>query len=997
MNPSISLSSLIETVSNFMPELYPGEQVMTAQNLLSGTIAESIPEYFKLMVYMLSNSLVSWGEKQSEFFTELVRTGNIDPSASLKKMRNDSATIQAFLERLYQFEIETATSTFGQNNVPRPLHLITWLLELGQDPDCYCRVAIYQDAMLVTPIQQAVNSGYIELVQLLLRFKARPGLARGSTCDEALVNLALDSRCSDMDKLRMLDSLFDKKFLNIDEMLRAAIELRDTALLRRILQYGPDVTSYETFWLDPARRRRQKHIKPHLGKSSALMMAVQVGGKIGELMLDYILQNCHPAPSVLADASLAAAYGGDYALMLRLDAMQVSGRICNAEGITPLQAAVVGGNLAVCKYLLEQHGGTSTSLLLAAAILGNADIVKLLIEHENPGDPNALLCTLDNEWYDYFHIPNIAKGFSQAMLTGLLSWNDHVDSTEEVCKLLIRNRATLEPGNVAEISRRCYHRCLEVALEAGGDPNDEDESKYTALQCALDGSWSFDEEEGQTSQRLFTIELLIKAGANLRGGEVVRAIDLHEEDVVLCLLGSHGTLNDVDKTGKSCLEAGINSQNDPFLQEVLIMQESPIDAGPFCAAILNRDWDLVRRLFNRADISTSCHLLEGTAVGLAAEAGQVDILNKLLARFTQPSVLVSAILPFRPYGTDIEEVEQWQNGSTYWRSVIGEDQIEGSPLALAALGGHTCCFRELLCRGCSMDRITWITIAKSEKTSDYLELLRDVGSRLNISRVYDSELMTALCSAIDMGKHELMRYLVEVGADVNEYDVSMLGSRSPLQCALIADKIDMAEYLLENGANINAPAAFIGGATALQYAAMRGHIGFAARLIHMGASVNARGSCQHGVSALTGAALYGRLDMLALLLHHGALTTGMARREFVRSIALIRRGAYHSIEEWLKNKCGWTDSDQDILERFTSNTHYVVEECLGSYCCDEYHDSDTQCVYHYTEEQRKHHYETCEECLELEAEAGKVHSSDDEDESSFSSEDGDSESEGNED
>jgi hypothetical protein len=56
-NPSISLTKLIPGVSHAIPEGYPGEHVKTAQNLLAGPTAESISECFKVMVYIISNSM----------------------------------------------------------------------------------------------------------------------------------------------------------------------------------------------------------------------------------------------------------------------------------------------------------------------------------------------------------------------------------------------------------------------------------------------------------------------------------------------------------------------------------------------------------------------------------------------------------------------------------------------------------------------------------------------------------------------------------------------------------------------------------------------------------------------------------------------------------------------------------------------------------------------------------------------------------------------------
>ncbi|KAF5234295.1 hypothetical protein FANTH_12186 [Fusarium anthophilum] len=896
---SPSLSRLIAGLNSTIPEWYPGEHIKSSQDLLDGSTAESFSEQFKVMVYMLSNSMLN--DSQPELFTSLTGIGNTDIRTHFRKLRNESPTIRACLEKLFKLEIKKATRLVKPIDEEISLKLITWLLELGQDPNC----STFRDEILVlaSPIQQAIRAGNLELVQLLVRFHARAELPKGSPREKAFVNLTLDARCSDAQKLRLLNFLFDHRFLSNDEMLRAAIELGDTALTVNILQRDPDVTSYETAWLHPAQRRIESQFQPYLEHSSALMMAVQNGGPVADLMLDYFLQNGQPEPSILVDAYLAAAFGGQHALMLRLDEIHSPEQMCNAEGITPLHAAVVGGNPTVCKYLLELRGGSSTSLVLVAAILGNFDVVQLLIEHG--ANPNGLPCALGDDWYEYFNIIDY-------------------------------------PG-------------------AGGDPNDEDGSDQTALQCALDGSWFDEEEECHFVKRLPTVELLIKAGANLRGGEVVNAIELYERDVVFCLLRNNGTLNDVDKTGKGCLEAEILAQNDPFLQEILESQEFPIDAGPFCAAILENDWDLVGRLFGRSHSPTSCHLLEGTAVGLAALAGELDILNKLLDRFTDSGVLVSA---FIPSGLDLWKIKEWSQ--SYWRTATGAGRIKGSPLALAALDDRTSGFRELLRRGCSMDRVSWSVIAKSERTSEYLEVLREFGTSIGILTHDDMKWDPALCSAIKKGKHDLMRYLVEVGADVNELDVSSSISTSPLQTALLSDQIDMAAYLLENGANVNLPPAFDGGTSALQCAAIRGHIGFAVRLIQLGARVNARGARNCGTSALEGAAQNGRLDMLALLIHHGAVTTGRGRQQLVISVGYAQYQSFDSAAEWLKEECDWTDADQDLLELMNLTDGYPLRKCLRSYCCDEYHDSDT-------------------------------HLEEDGSESSFSSEDEHSDSEGNED
>ncbi|KAI7768158.1 hypothetical protein LZL87_012007 [Fusarium oxysporum] len=816
--PSVSLSKLIALVIDIIPEQYPGEHIKIAQNLFAGPTAEFLSECVKVLICMMSNSSVTEDDRQLDFFPCLLGPGLNDLLSSFSKLRSKSPNIRAFLERLFKYEIHEATSPFiNSGDRPRSLSLIRRLLELGQDPNCPCAVYYRRNIFLFTPIQQATEAGYLELIQLLLRFHARPIDPPTRNQKDALINIALNSGCSSAQKLRVLELLFDHLFLNKDEMLRAAIELGDVVLMVKMLECGADPTSYETSWLHPARRREQLHSfsQTYFAKPSPLMMVVKTGGIMATSMLDYLLLKGQPAPSILAEACIAAAYGGDDAIVRRLDEMHPFETTCSREGITPLQAAVVGGNVTVCQYLLERYGGASG-----------------------------------------------------------------------------------------------------VALVAGSNPDDEDGSGRTALQCALSRNWYI--ESHPYSIREFTVKLLMHAGAKATGGEVVRAIYLREQDTVLYLLQHGGTLTDVDDTGRGCLEAEIEAQNDRTLQDALEIQEFAIDAGPFCAAIQVQDWDLVTRLFGRAHKPTDCHLLEGTAVGLAAGAGKTDILNMLLNRFTHPSVLRSAILPLEFKNENLEVFDGYRERAGYWRAPTAEEggpsRSEGSPLTLAALGENTSGFRELLRCGCSMDRIAWTTIADSERCSNYLQLLREFGCRLGTSTKQDSQLRTALCKAIDVGNHDMARYLVEVGADVNEFDISIAARSSPLQCAVKKGDIDMAVYLLQQGSNINAPPGFSQSATALQFAAIGGHIGFAGHLIQLGARVNARGSGRFGRSALEGAAEHGRLDMLALLVHFGAVTTGQGRQQLINAIAYAQANALHTVVEWLKEICDWADADQALLE-----------------------------------------------------------------------------------
>lgn len=975
-----SLSKLIASASNAMPEWYPDEHIRTAQNLLTGPFSEFSAEYFKVMVYMVSNAMsIDW---PSSFVAYVMGTGRMGLRGHLNRLRNESPTIQSFLEKLFQSEIYKATSLCDKKAEPRGLETLTSLLELGLDPDYPCCMTDHILTIPCTPIQEATRSGCLDVIQLLLRFQARVDRTHVSVKSNAFVNLALDAPCSNSQKLRILTVLFEHEFLNKDEMVRAAIELHDEEAILSILGCGIDVTSYESSWLHKEDRLWSQSSVSYVARPSVLMMAVQAGGRIANLMLDHLSLKGQPSPSALADAYIAAAYGGHHDIMLRLDAMHTSEVACNKEGITPLQAVVVGGDPTACKHILERQGGTTASLVLVAAILGNLRVLRLLMECG--GDPSALFYTHDIQLYDYFNIGQYHAGDSDILKlidnrkfihrydghpTPVLSILMHSVSDYVFLELsvltLIENGATIPRSEMGTFSRLCFHECLKAALEDGGNPNDVDEKGDTMLQCALNNDF-FDGRDDQAMKRLLTVELLIKAGAKLTGGEVVRAIYLREWSLVSFLLQNGGNLNDVDDTGRGCLEAEIEAQNDRTLQDVLEAQELPIDAGPFCASLRTGDWALVRRLLKRAHKPTGCHLVEGTAVGLAARAGQLDILDKLLARFTDPSVLSLARIPEYIFASDVYSVTKgkgWVAG--FWRRATDRCFSVGSPLALVAYGGNTCGFGELLRRGCKMDTVSWAVVAHSTCSSEYLQLLKEFSCGLGNATEYGKQFGTALWRAINHRKFDLAQYLVEVGADVDEYDIFESGCTSPLQCAINRGLIEVAAYLLEKEANINAPPAFEKGATALQFAAIHGHIGLARQLIELGARINARGSGKDGRSALEGAAEHGRLDMLALLVHHGADTTGPGRQQLINSVAFAQQNAHITAAEWLKKNCGWCDEDQRQLKFVNADADYPVGECIRAYCCDEYHDSDTQCVYHYTEEQRQVHYDDCKRCEDL--------------------------------
>jgi ankyrin repeat protein len=108
--------------------------------------------------------------------------------------------------------------------------------------------------------------------------------------------------------------------------------------------------------------------------------------------------------------------------------------------------------------------------------------------------------------------------------------------------------------------------------------------------------------------------------------------------------------------------------------------------------------------------------------------------------------------------------------------------------------------------------------------------------------------------------------LIELGAEINAPPSSASFGRTALQAAVEVGDVEFVQFLLKEGAEVNAPAAPYCGVTALQAAAMTGYLRIAQILLEHGADIDADPSPRHGRTAIGGAAELGRIDMVKLLL-----------------------------------------------------------------------------------------------------------------------------------
>ena len=145
---------------------------------------------------------------------------------------------------------------------------------------------------------------------------------------------------------------------------------------------------------------------------------------------------------------------------------------------------------------------------------------------------------------------------------------------------------------------------------------------------------------------------------------------------------------------------------------------------------------------------------------------------------------------------------------------------------------------------------------------------------------------TALQAAAQMGREDIAKYLLAHGAAMDIFAASMLGDDKwvreflerdrnqanapgghgfpPLYYAAVKNRIEIAELLLENGADVNMGE---GGNTALHAAALNGRAEFALWLLNHGVNVNAHD--YEGKTPLAVAEKAGQKELVELLRKHG--------------------------------------------------------------------------------------------------------------------------------
>jgi len=168
---------------------------------------------------------------------------------------------------------------------------------------------------------------------------------------------------------------------------------------------------------------------------------------------------------------------------------------------------------------------------------------------------------------------------------------------------------------------------------------------------------------------------------------------------------------------------------------------------------------------------------------------------------------------------------------------------------------------------------TWVAQSAPAASSDYLNKAARAGNLKQVQALIadgaqvnarDSLGGTPLHDAAWAGEKDVAAYLIQMGADVNARHAE--GGSTPLHYAVLTNHPDVVEVLLDHGADLKP--LYKTSQTALHLAAARGYARCAMLLIAHGADVNARD--ETGATPLSEASWTGEAAMVRLLIEKGA-------------------------------------------------------------------------------------------------------------------------------
>jgi ankyrin repeat protein len=478
---------------------------------------------------------------------------------------------------------------------------------------------------------------------------------------------------------------------------------------------------------------------------------------------------------------------------------------------------------------------------------------------------------------------------------------------------------------------------VTMLYEAGADiSGDENGEHRQAIAFAL--------EAGNPD----IVKVLLRIGATLEQNprEALRSVFLGGKRELIDLVLENMPCGSGDSESlQACISvAGCELARDLLDNGIFDATKDYTDERVICAAVYEGDEEFVRRCCRTQGLSQN---YKASALAMAAQQHNVGMIQLLLE---------GGAKPYTPLIYDVGRLPLSSCQSKRIRLWSGTDAMNELFRVYRKVGPG---IPELL----DMVLFTQATKVLIDTCSvEFGDIEEEEARRSSLRRF--------TCEAVQHAPLEVIRMLVDSGFRIDE---NFFPLQSPLQWALRAGNLPVAEFLLDHGSTTNCPATLVEphelpgslhtalqcavqhnltlmtkalldkhvdvnaeparfhGATALQFSAINGNFEIAFMLLTAGANINASPALFDGRTAIEGAAEHGRLNMVKFLLNAGADIRGRHNKNYART-------AYRA---WVNNHRTVLKMIQEFKrDRFGSDDVVSIEVIVRSMTQDDLDFSD---------------------------------------------------------
>ncbi|KAI0546005.1 hypothetical protein F4679DRAFT_587932 [Xylaria curta] len=793
---------------------------------------DALRNRLELLVYFLVNKMTPslWSRSEDQQLIELVsRTSFLRLRKASSISNSDPAGI-SILENILG-------SAVRLGNVDLVRELLEAGVNINQPVDPIYHLArlrdIYDDFRNIssmTPLQLAVCIGYTELVRFLLNQGAE---VDNSLRSFSILELAIVSERSDLINPEVLHLFLPMmESLTRDRCFRAWLAAHESGGRHALYHVFPVLRRFE---FDP------------IDNAEFFISAIRY--ELPEIA-DHILTNS-----------------------------EVDLDTTTASGLSPLTAAVISGDVNLCRKLLRmgasatlaedfinegEQGKPFNTTLQMAAVAGNVVIVRLLLQEGSPMN---------------FNFPS---GRTPVMIT------------EKKWKVM--PRTALQAALLRDDQEMAMFLLNSGAKAIGGEYATAVLRNFDAVRYHL-------EQKGMTIHDTLP-----------HGQTVLEAAIISDVGLAFSIMENHPS---------SITSAALVS---------VVHMAVRVMSLPACEGVVIDTLFVPRWFFNYAggrfymDDDSS-----GLALAIAAWNHKPELVHLLLDNGLRPVRCPSRFHIAEHVHEDDYSSERWKEKACCWMQ--GHHEIgDESVVHMFTIRADLASFNYLFDSGYATDPECMAAALNNEdQPLIRMKRLLQEGATVNDRNPGRD---TPLQSAISYGRDDIVRWLIRNDADVNLPPASKDG-RTALQAAAETGNSEILDVLLNKKADVNAPPAQDAGGTALQLAAAQGYIGIAETLIKWDADLNAAAGENYGRTALEGAAEHNRIDMVKFLLACGAKTTGAWQKQYIRAIKFAERDGHEACAELLRKHRRWTDLDLEAYgsEDLSEGSGKEQQQCQACTSC----------------------------------------------------------------